>query len=185
MPALSSRASAASDARDAGLQVAGAAAPDRAVDDRRGERVLALGARPNARASRRHGRYRYGRRTAAACRRPRPCARPRRWAGRAGIPHVPISLKPQRAHLLFEIGDEIRLVAGDALAPDRAAQQRERRVAVERGRSRAARSLALVIQRGLPQCGRDSPAAAKCGRRERRRRTAYCAIGQGRSPQRR
>ena len=40
---------------------------------------------------------------------------------------------PARCICSSRIGDEVRLVAGDALAPDRAAQERERLFAVERG----------------------------------------------------
>ncbi|MNY57065.1 hypothetical protein D3C86_1932140 [compost metagenome] len=68
------------------------------------------------------------------------------------------AIQTKSAHFFPEIGDEIGLVAGDALAPDGAAEKRDRRIAIQsfrqagdqvvRHRHRATSCRAVMLARG-------------------------------------
>ena len=118
---------------DSGLEIAGTATPDRAVDHRRGEGVLPLGALPVLPpAVHVHGVGVPDEKEARPAASAAPLAPDVRAAGQeVGGPHV---LDPAPPHLGGEEAGEARLVAGDALVADGAAQQCQRVVAVERRR---------------------------------------------------
>ena len=135
---------------DARLQVARTAPPDGTVDDWRAEGILALAAGPvlapaidmdgigmadEQQSPAFAGSLPFGPDVGAA----------RQEFGGAQACH------PKRAHLLFEIGDEVRLVAGDAFAPDGAAEKLYGLVAVERIPQADGQVVRQLSLRSLPQ----------------------------------
>ena len=183
MPALSSKLERGERSADAGLQVAGAATPDLPVDDRRAEWVFPLGAGPVlAPAIDVHGVGVADEQQSLAAARALS-ARPRRSAGPAGIRRC--GRRQARAARMRSSRKETKFASlpvmlSRPMAPRSSASASSRSRAARRRSARRCRSL-----RRLPHCSPSARAAAKCGCRERRRRTACCADGRGRSPPRR